>query len=329
MSDLHTNGHQGDGHPSGQVNVMPGVMEESQDTKQGRRWKFNQTLGGVGHRILDDAKRYGSSAFNNSSRFFATDKQDMVGSAYRQVVDLVFVLGVIVSAFVSYFFAPAGPLRIVIAIMLFIGLFTVEWGMHQAGRILVSASCTMEQRKWIVRIVQVGALFIFTDTILFIQGFTHEGSAVTQFLQDWTSWLVGGEAIVILLMYTHSMKFDDRRNAVMYHNGATAKGFMSSVQDALEAMYIQALSNGKVRDLHREELELSSLAFLKALSTRAAKKKRKAKADGHVDTLVDNAANGLTKPIDQLHAEIKKALDDLNGSDVDLPDFRGTGISLN
>jgi len=180
-----------------------------------------------------------------------------------------------------------------------------------------------------VRIVQVGAFFIFTDTILFIQAYTHEGSVITLWLQKWTSWLVGGEAIVILLMYTHTMKFDDRRNAVMYHNGATAKGFMSSVEDALEAMYVQALSNGKVRDLHREELQLSAEAYLKALKTKTAKEARTAKAEEYITTMIENAANGLMTPLGELHAEMKNALDSLKGSDVNLPDFRGDGISLN
>ena len=206
-----------------------------------RRSKSTQS---VGHRILDGAKHYGSSMFNNTSRFFGTDKADLVGSYYRQIIDLVFVLGILASAFVSYYFAPAGY-KLFVAPLIFIGLFAVEWGMHGAGRVLVSAACTDVQKKWMIAVVIVGGLFIFTDSILFIQAFTDKGGAVTQWLMKYTSFLTGGEAIVILLLYTRAISLDDRRNAVMYHNGATAQGFRSSVEDALDHVRLIGEYNAK------------------------------------------------------------------------------------
>ncbi len=273
-----------------------------------------------GHRILDGAKRYGSAMFNNTSRFFGTDKEDLVGSYYRQIVDLVFVLGVMASLFVSWYFAPAGY-KIFVAPLIFMGLFAVEWAMHGAGRIIVQAACTDTQKKWMIAVVIVGGLFIFTDTILFIQSFTDKGGPISQWLMKYTSFLTGGEAIVMLFLFTKAISLDDRRNAVMYHNGATAQGFRSSVEDALDHVRLIGEYNAGVRSAHRTEKGLAVTALIKALTTRAAKSKRKGEANTHAQTMAEESMKLVSRKPEDLRADLLSALDDLNKSNVELPSF--------
>ena len=277
---------------------------------------------GAGHRLLNGAKHYGSAVFQNTSRFFGTDKEDLVGSYYRQIVDLVFVLGILASAFVSLYFAPAGY-RLLVAPLIFIGLFAVEWAMHGAGRILVSASCTDTQKKWMIAIVLTGGLFIFTDTILFIQNFTDKAGPLTAWLQKYTSFLTGGEAVIMLFLFTKAISLDDRRNAVMYHNGATAQGFRSSVEDALDHVRLVAEYNAGVRDAHRKEKELAVGALIKALTTKNAKTKRKTEASAHAETMASNSMQLVSRKPEDLRADLLSALDDLNKSNVKLPEFNG------
>ena len=281
----------------------------------------------VGHRILDGVTNVGNAMFSNTSHFFGTDKSDLVGSYYRQIIDLVFLLGLLASAFVSWYFAPEG-FKPLIAPLIFIGLFAVEWGMHGAGRVLVAAACTDIQKKWMIAVVLVGGIFIFTDTILFIQSFTHDGSELTLLLQKYTSFLTGGEAIIILFLYTRAISLDDRRNAVMYHNGATAQGFRSSVEDALDHVRLIADYNKGVRIAHRREKALAVAALLKALTQRKAKSKRSTEASTHSETMATDSMKLVSRKPEDLRADLLSALDDLNNSNLELPEFKGRGIDL-
>lgn len=302
--------------------ATPTTSKNGQPKTRKRNPRTNQTPDdrGAGHRMLDSAKRYGSAMFNNTSRFFGTDKEDLVGSYYRQIVDLVFVLGVMASLFVSWYFAPAGY-KLLVAPLIFIGLFAVEWAMHGAGRIIVQAACTDTQKKWMITVVIVGGLFIFTDTILFIQSFTDKAGAVTQWLMKYTSFLTGGEAIVMLFLFTKAIALDDRRNAVMYHNGATAQGFRSSVEDALDHVRLIGEYNKGVRKAHRIEKGLAVTAMIKALTTRAARSKRKTEANNHAGTMAAGSMKLVSRKPEDLRADLLAALDDLNDSNLKLPKF--------
>lgn len=293
-----------------------------------RAKRYEAKASGIAHRVLDGIGDVGNKVFHNSSRFFGTDKTDLVGSYYRQIIDLVFVLGMGAGAFVSYYFAPPGY-RILVAPLIFIGLFAVEWGMHGAGRVIVAAACTDAQKKWMYAVVIVGGLFIFTDTILFIQSFTHENSDITKWLQKYTSFLAGGEAIIILFLYSTAMSLDDRRNAVMYHNGATAQGFKFSVEDALEQMRLLGEYNQGVRTAHKNEKKLALDALTKALKSKAAKATRKEEAEKRSKEMAADSMELMSRNIDELSADLLAALDALNKTDLQLPDFQDKNLNLN
>ena len=281
----------------------------------------------VGHRILDGIQDVGNAMFTNTSQFFGTDKNDLVGSYYRQIIDLVFVLGVLSSAFVSYYFSPEG-IKWLVAPLIFLGLFAVEWGLHGAGRILVKAAGTDTQKKWIVAVVIVGGLFIFTDTILFIQSFTDKGGPLTVWLMKYTSFLAGGEAIVIMFLFTRAISLDDRRRAVEYHNGATADGFRSSVEDALDHLRLIGDYNKDVRRAHRIEKGLAISALIKGLGSKKAKSKRKTEAEIHSGVMATESMKLVSRKPEDLRTDLLKALDDLNTSSLELPTFNGGGISV-
>ncbi len=289
---------------------------------------YESNASGVAHRVLDGIGSVGNDVFHNSSRFFGTDDSDLVGSYYRQIIDLIFILGMGAGAFVAYYFAPEGY-KILIAPLIFMGLFAVEWGMHGAGRVIVAAACTDAQKKWMYAVVIIGGLFIFTDTILFIQSFTHENSDITKWLQRYTSFLTGGEAIIILFLYSKAMSLDDRRNAVMYHNGATAQGFKFSVEDALDHMRLLGQYNQGVRKAHREEKKLALDALLKALTSKAAKAKRKEEGEKRSEQMATDSMELVSRNIDELSADLLAALDALNKADINLPDFKDKKINLN
>lgn len=279
------------------------------------------------HRILDGIQNVGNAMFTNTSRFFGTDQNDLVGSYYRQIIDLVFVLGILSSAFVSYYFSPAG-IKWLVAPLIFLGLFAVEWALHGAGRILVKAAGTDTQKKWIIAVVIVGGLFIFTDTILFIQSFTDKGGPLTIWLMKYTSFLTGGEAIIVMLLFTRAISLDDRRRAVEYHNGATADGFRSSVEDALDHLRLIGDYNKDVRRAHRIEKGLAVTALIKGLGSKKAKTKRKTEAESQSVTMATESMKLVSRKPEDLRTDLLKALDDLHTSNLELPTFNGGGISV-
>ena len=245
--------------------------------------------------------------FSTKAGVFKNDEDDLVGSAYLQVATLIYILGVVVTGYVSIKFSPGvGLLKYIFAFLLFLGLYTVEHGMHASAVILIKASATDRQKRWLVATIVLGSIFIFTDTILLVQ--SEEVSEIAVWLTKYTSFLIGGEACIIFLMLTRALTLDDRRRAVEYNNGATAQAFYSAVADALHEVRLMALYNSGVRGEHTESMRLSLTALRRGIRSRGSKHTRKSKGIERGKAVVTESMRLVSRDLNDLSSDIAGAI---------------------
>ena len=90
---------------------------------------------------------------------------------------------------------------------------------------------------------------------------------------------------------------------------------------ALDHVRLIGEYNKGVRKAHRIEKGLAVTAMIKALTTRAARSKRKTEANNHAGTMAAGSMKLVSRKPEDLRADLLAALDDLNDSNLKLPKF--------